>query len=198
MFNSLTASHVYAADQLFATLDPTLRRLQVEDVGPVVVADTVGFIRHLPHKLVESFRATLEEAVSSDLLVHVIDCADEERDDHNRQVHEVLAEIGADELPMLEVYNKIDLIGQPPRIERNGEGRPVRVWLSARRANGLELLMEALSELLVGDLVDTDVVLSPDKSRLRSRLFALGGVQQEEYNEQGCTCLLYTSDAADE
>ncbi|WP_372777193.1 ribosome rescue GTPase HflX [Litorivivens sp.] len=187
LFNSLTASHVYAADQLFATLDPTLRRLQVADVGPVVVADTVGFIRHLPHKLVESFRATLEEAVSSDLLVHVIDCADEERDDHNRQVHEVLAEIGADELPMLEVYNKIDLIGQPPRIERDSEGRPVRVWLSARRAKGLDLLMEALSERLAGDVVDTDVVLPPEKSRLRSRLFALGGVQQEEYNEQGCT-----------
>lgn len=187
LFNSLTQSDVYAADQLFATLDPTLRRLQVTDVGPVVLADTVGFIRHLPHKLVEAFRATLEEAVSSDLLVHVVDSADEERDLQRQQVHEVLAEIGAAELPMLEVYNKIDLTGQAPRLDRDDNGRPVRVWVSARRGLGLDLLAQALSELLAGDVVETDVLLTPDKSRLRSRLFAQGGVKAEDYSERGST-----------
>ncbi|HCS26323.1 MAG TPA: GTPase HflX, partial [Spongiibacteraceae bacterium] len=185
LFNSLTQSDVYAADQLFATLDPTMRRMQLADVGPVVLADTVGFIRHLPHKLVESFRATLEEAVSSDLLVHVVDSADEERDGHRQQVHAVLEEIGADQLPMLEVYNKIDLNGQSPRIDRDEAGKPYRVWLSARRAQGLELLAQALSELLAGDVVEADVLLPPEKSRLRSRLFAQGGVQAEAYSEQG-------------
>ncbi|MFT5574882.1 MAG: GTP-binding protein HflX [Bermanella sp.] len=185
LFNSLTQSEVYAADQLFATLDPTMRRLQLADVGPVVLADTVGFIRHLPHKLIESFRATLEEAVSSDLLVHVVDSADDERDGHRQQVHAVLAEIGADQLPMLEVYNKIDLSGQSPRIDRDASGKPYRVWLSARRGQGLELLAQALSELLAGDVVEADVLLSPEKSRLRSRLFAQAGVQAEAYSEEG-------------
>ncbi|HCB43376.1 MAG TPA: GTPase HflX, partial [Pseudomonas sp.] len=110
LFNTLTVSEVYAADQLFATLDPTLRRIDLADIGPVILADTVGFIRHLPHKLVEAFRATLEESSQADLLLHVIDAADEERESNVDQVHHVLGEIGALELPMLEVYNKIDLI----------------------------------------------------------------------------------------
>src|SRR5690554_8099555 len=100
----LTEADAYAADQLFATLDPTVRRLELEDVGPVTLVDTVGFIRHLPHRLVEAFRATLEESASADLLLHVVDAAAEQRDEQVGQVEEVLAEIGAGDVPVLEVY----------------------------------------------------------------------------------------------
>ena len=137
LFNYITDSGVYAADQLFATLDPTLRRLELENVGPVVLADTVGFIAHLPHKLVEAFKATLEETLSADLLLHVIDAASDEREDNIYQVHEVLQEIGADEIPRLEIYNKLDLLEQKPRIDRNADGIPERVWLSAATGDGV-------------------------------------------------------------
>ncbi|MDX1505353.1 MAG: ribosome rescue GTPase HflX [Spongiibacter sp.] len=185
LFNALTTSEVYAADQLFATLDPTLRRIAIDDVGPVVMADTVGFIRHLPHKLVEAFRATLEEAVLADLLVHVIDCADPQRRDNITQVKRVLEEIGAHEIPVLEVYNKTDLLGAECKIERDEQGRPVRVWLSARRQEGLELLYQALSEILGGDIVETTIDLTPGQGRLRARLYSLGAVQTEELDEHG-------------
>ena len=109
----LTDADVYAADQLFATLDPTLRRLDIPALGTIVLADTVGFIRHLPHKLVEAFRATLEEAASADLLLHIIDAADEDRSENAEQVEDVLVEIAADEIPRLEIYNKIDMTGPP-------------------------------------------------------------------------------------
>lgn len=149
LFNALTTSEVYAADQLFATLDPTLRRLELADLGPIVLADTVGFIRHLPHKLVEAFRATLEESSNSDLLLHVIDAHEPERMAQIEQVLAVLGEIGADGLPMLEVYNKIDLLeSMEPQIQRDEHGKPERVWLSAREGKGLELLEQAIAELL--------------------------------------------------
>lgn len=185
LFNAMTTSTVYAADQLFATLDPTLRRISLDDVGPVVMADTVGFIRHLPHKLVEAFRATLEEAVLADLLVHVIDCADPERQDNITQVKRVLEEIGAHEIPVLEVYNKTDLLGAESRIERDEQGKPIRVWLSARRNEGLELLYQALNEILGGDIVETTIDLGPSQGRLRARLYSLGAVQSEELDENG-------------
>ena len=185
LFNVLTQAEVYAADQLFATLDPTLRRIAIDDVGPVVLADTVGFIRHLPHKLVEAFRATLEEATLADLLIHVVDCADPERSDNIFQVHSVLEEIGADDIPMLEVYNKTDLLGTPPRIDYDEHGKPVRVWLSARRGQGLDLLKEALTALLGGDVADLALTLSAGDGRLRARLFALDAVKSEALDEQG-------------
>lgn len=144
---------MYAANQLFATLDPTLRRLQLDDLGPVVLADTVGFIRHLPHKLVEAFRATLEESSNADLLLHVIDAYEPERDAQVEQVLAVLGEIGANELPMLEVYNKVDLLPSvEPHIQRDDSGKPVRVWLSAQTGEGLDLLRQAIAELLGEDL----------------------------------------------
>ncbi|MEG0880410.1 MAG: ribosome rescue GTPase HflX, partial [Janthinobacterium sp.] len=128
LFNALTESEVYAADQLFATLDPTLRRLELDDVGPIVLADTVGFIRHLPHKLVEAFRATLEESSNSDLLLHVIDAHEPDRMEQIEQVMAVLGEIGAEGLPILEVYNKLDLLeGVEPQIQRDADGKPQRV-----------------------------------------------------------------------
>ena len=185
LFNALTTAEVYAADQLFATLDPTLRRVEVDDVGPVVLADTVGFIRHLPHKLVEAFQATLQEAAEATLLVHVIDAADPDRDLNVEQVEGVLDEIGALEVPMLKVMNKIDLFDSAPRIERDGQGRPEAVWLSARNGQGLELLQAALSERLAEDVIGFDMLLSPQQGRLRANLHELGAVRQEHYEESG-------------
>ena len=189
LFNSITESQVYAADQLFATLDPTLRRLEIEDVGPVVMADTVGFIRHLPHKLVEAFQATLQEAAEASLLVHVIDAADPDRELNVEQVETVLDEIGALEVPTLKVMNKIDLLDSAPRIERDGEGRPELVWLSAREGRGIELLEQALSECLAEDVIDFTLTLEPEQGRLRAGLHELGAVREESFCEEGQTRL---------
>jgi GTP-binding protein HflX len=190
LFNALTDSEVFAADQLFATLDPTLRRLEVDDLGPIVLADTVGFIRHLPHKLVEAFRATLEESSNSDLLLHVIDAHEPERLAQIEQVLVVLGEIGAQDLPMLEVYNKVDLLeGVEPQIQRDAEGRPQRVWLSARDGRGLDLLRQALAELLGHDMFVSTLYLPQSLARLRAQLFALGVVQSESYDELGRSVL---------
>src|SRR5690606_5593452 len=146
LFNRLTGAEVYAADQLFATLDPTLRRLELPDSTTVVLADTVGFIRHLPHDLVAAFRSTLQETRDADLLLHVIDAHDEERHDRIEQVNRVLRELGAEDVPQIEVFNKIDLTGDAPRLERDADGRVTRVWLSAATGAGLDLLQEALAE----------------------------------------------------
>ena len=190
LFNALTTSEVYAADQLFATLDPTLRRLELDDLGAVVLADTVGFIRHLPHKLVEAFRATLEESSNSDLLLHVIDSHEPERDQQIEQVMAVLGEIGANELPILEVYNKIDLVeGVEPQIQRDGDGKPERVWLSARDGKGLELLRQAVAELLGEDLFIGTLRLPQRLGRLRAQFFELNAVQSESHDEAGDTLL---------
>ncbi|MGM0983617.1 MAG: ribosome rescue GTPase HflX [Pseudomonadota bacterium] len=189
LFNALTSARVYAADQLFATLDPTLRRLEIEDVGPVVLADTVGFIRHLPHKLVEAFRATLQEAAEASLLVHVIDAADPDRELNVAQVEAVLDEIGALEVPTLKVMNKIDLLDSSPRIERDGEGRPEVVWLSSREGKGLELLEQALSERLADDIIDFELCLAPEQGKLRAGLHDLGAVRGERFDDQGRTLL---------
>ena len=152
MFNALTEADVHAEDKLFATLDPTLRRLDLQDTGPIVLADTVGFIRHLPHKLVEAFRATLEETAQADLLLHIIDAHDTERLDNIKQVHDVLEEIDADEVPRLQIYNKIDLLENvEPGIQRDEQGKPARVWVSAINGEGLELINQAISELLRED-----------------------------------------------
>jgi GTP-binding protein HflX len=185
LFNRLTESKVYAADQLFATLDPTLRRLDLENVGPIVLADTVGFISHLPHKLVAAFKATLEETLNADLLLHVIDAATEQREDNIHQVHEVLAEIGADKIPQLQVYNKLDLLEQAPRIDRNAEGQAERVWLSAATGAGTDLLMQAVAELVGWDMVSEELDISPDQGGLRAALYRLGAVENEDYGEDG-------------
>ncbi|MDX1733828.1 MAG: ribosome rescue GTPase HflX [Halioglobus sp.] len=185
LFNRLTDASVYAADQLFATLDPTLRRLDVEGVGPVILADTVGFIAHLPHRLVEAFKATLEETLSADLLLHVIDAADVERDSNIYQVQDVLGEIGASEIPQLEVMNKLDLLEQPPRIDRDSNGRPQRVWVSARDGAGCDLLAQAVGELLGQDMVAEEIQLNPGQGSLRAELYSLGAVQSEHYGDDG-------------
>jgi GTPase len=185
LFNQLTAANVLAVDRLFATLDPTLRKLPVNGLGDVVLADTVGFIRHLPHSLVEAFKATLEEVVQADLLLHVIDASATDGDERTAQVREVLREIGADEQPLLEVYNKIDLVNEQPRVERDGTGQPIRVWLSAHSGVGVELLADAITERLGVDAVSTRVLLSPVAGKTRSWLYRLGAVLQEQVAEDG-------------
>ncbi len=190
LFNALTQAEVYAADQLFATLDPTLRRLDVADCGAVVLADTVGFIRHLPHKLIEAFRATLEETISADLLLHVVDAASDEREENIFQVEEVLQEIAALNIPRLEVFNKLDLLEQPPRIDRDELGKPTRVWLSAHSGAGMELLPLAIAELLGGEMAQLAIELMPEQGRLRAALYKREAVIEESHGEDGC-CQLH-------
>ncbi|THD07045.1 ribosome rescue GTPase HflX [Rhodanobacter lindaniclasticus] len=185
LFNALTRGSVYAADQLFATLDPTVRKIEDLACGPAVIADTVGFIRELPHDLVAAFRATLTEARDADLLLHVGDAADEERARLHRVVDTVLDDIGAGEVPQLQVMNKIDLAGAEPRIERDATGRPVRVWLSAATGAGVDLLRVALGELLGGDRVQSPLHLPLSAGRLHARLKAAGAISAEQVDEHG-------------
>jgi len=186
LFNRMTSAEIYAADQLFATLDATLRRIDVPSFGEAILVDTVGFISHLPHKLVEAFRATLEETSQADLLLHVVDVANEDHDYYIEQVHEVLTEIGADEIPTVQVLNKIDLLdGFVPRIDRDDQGQPQRVWMSARTGEGADLLLQAISEMLGHDIVNQHLTLAPDQGRLRAKLYARGAVTAERVDEQG-------------
>lgn len=186
LFNHVTDAEVYAEDQLFATLDPTMRRIELPDVGAAILADTVGFISHLPHRLVEAFRATLEEAASSALLLHVIDAAAEERARNIEQVEEVLGEIQAAELPQLKVYNKIDLLeSMSPRIDRDDSGKPVAVWLSAQTGQGVTLLFDAIAELLGKEIVQQRLRLGPHQGRLRARLYQQNAILEEGYGEDG-------------
>ena len=185
LFNALTGAHVLVANQLFATLDPTLRRVDVQGVGPLVLADTVGFIRHLPHDLVAAFRATLEETRTADLLLHVVDAHDPEKHAHIDQVNEVLLEIGAEEVPQIRIYNKIDLSGDEPRIDYRDDGRVDRVWVSAVTGAGLELLAEALMTHFHGTQVHGWLHLSPEAGRTRSSLYEIGQVLSEHVDEQG-------------
>ena len=146
LFNALTRGHTYAADQLFATLDTTTRRVFLTGGTPLVLSDTVGFIRQLPHTLVAAFRATLEEAVQADLLLHVVDAGSKTRAAQIAAVNLVLAEIGADRIPQVLVYNKIDLNGAAPRIERDEYGKISGIWISAKTGSGLDLVKQALEE----------------------------------------------------
>jgi len=185
LFNTLTGAGVYAQDQLFATLDPTLRRLELPRGGAVVIADTVGFVRQLPHDLVAAFRSTLQETREADLLLHIIDAHDDERLTTTAQVNEVLEEIGADKVPQIEVYNKIDLLDGTPRIQRDESGQIVRVWLSAVSGEGLELLIEALAENFAAERVVGETLLPPSMGRLRARLYQLDAVEEEQHDEAG-------------
>ena len=190
LFNLLTDSGVFAADQLFATLDPTVRRVDVPDLGAISLADNVGFIRHLPHKLVEAFRATLEESANADLLLHVIDAQSPERDEQIQQVHNVLQDIDASDVPMLEVYNKIDLLENvDAHIQRDEQGKPVRVWISAQQEQGIALLQQAIAELLEDEIYIATVRLTQQDSRLRGKLFDLNAVQQETHADDGASIL---------
>ena len=146
LFNRMTQSKVYAANQLFATLDTTSRKLYIPDTGPIILSDTVGFIKHLPHALVEAFGATLEEAVQADLLLHIVDVASSNRDEQIAQVNKVLTEIGAQDVPQILVLNQIDRIGMEAGLERDEYGRICKVRISAQNGDGLEFLQQALKE----------------------------------------------------
>lgn len=186
LFNRITDSGVYAADQLFATLDPTLRKIEVPDLGSTILADTVGFIRHLPHDLVAAFKSTLAETREADLQLHVVDVADARRQENIEQVQDVLREIDADDVPQLLVYNKIDLVEEvSPRIDRNDEGRPIRVWLSAQTGVGCELLLQAIGECLAEQMFDENMCIPPKLGRLQGALYRLNAVQKESFDEHG-------------
>ncbi|MDF1765091.1 MAG: GTPase HflX [Gammaproteobacteria bacterium] len=186
LFNRLTSAETYAADQLFATLDSTLRKVDLPNFGQAIMADTVGFISHLPHQLVEAFRATLEETAQADLLLHVIDAAHDNHPEFIVEVETVLAEIGAQEVPQLQVFNKIDLLpGREPELQRDGAGRPRRVWISAKTGAGIATLLEAVSELLAGEMANRLLRVAPTEAKLRSKLYAANYVEGEEISEAG-------------
>ena len=185
LFSALTGAEVFIADQLFATLDPTLRRLELESGQHAVLADTVGFIRELPHDLVAAFRSTLQETEEAALLLHVVDASDPERDSYIETVNGVLAEIGAEGVPQIEVFNKIDLTGQPPGVERDPEGRVRRLWVSAATGAGLDALREEIAARLKSDTVHGWLKLSPAHGRARATLFDLGAVRSEKTDADG-------------
>ncbi len=179
LFNRLTGSQAYAANQLFATLDPTVRRLDLPDARFALLADTVGFVRELPHELVAAFRSTLQEAREASVLLHVIDAADSNRAERIAQVNEVLQDVGAGDLPQIEVYNKADLLNEVPRVELDEHGGIRRVWLSAQTGAGTDLLIEAIGRFLGPELVHRHIVLKPEEGRARAKFFAAGAVLAE-------------------
>jgi GTP-binding protein HflX len=186
LFNTITDAGVYAADQLFATLDPTLRKIELAEVGHAILADTVGFIRHLPHDLVAAFKATLQETQEADLLLHVIDYADDQHLEYTGQVNEVLDEIGAGEVPQLIVCNKIDrLEGVVPKIDRDDTGRPIRVWISAQAGLGIDLLKNALTECLHNTMVKHRLKVPPNEGSLRGMLYNLNCIASQSYSDDG-------------
>lgn len=186
LFNTMTQANVYAADQLFATLDPTLRKIELQDVGPAIIADTVGFIRHLPHDLVAAFKATLQETQEADLLLHVVDIAESGYRETMNEVNSVLEEIEADDIQQLVICNKIDKLDDvEPRIQRNDEGIPTHVWLSAQTGEGLDLLLVALTECLGKSMVSYTLRIPPAESRLRGVLFELNCIASESYDSEG-------------
>lgn len=202
LFNALTEADAYAADQLFATLDPTLRKLELKTEYDTILIDTVGFIRHLPHNLVAAFRSTLEETQEASVLLHVIDAHTEGREGRIAEVNSVLKEVGAEGIDQIEVYNKIDLIPESePRIDRGDDGRPLRVWVSAVSGAGLDLLRQAITEYLQwqdaherGEEIPWGEVavrrryrllLAPSAGRIRTELFKAGVIEKEDHTEQG-------------
>ena len=186
LFNAVTQAKVYVADQLFATLDPTLRRVELEEGQAIVLADTVGFIRQLPHDLVAAFRSTLQETRDADLLLHVVDAASPQRNDNIKQVNAVLAEIEADSRPQLLIFNKIDLLpDMPAHIDYDDVGKPIRVWLSAKTGEGMTLLLQAISEILNKATVHEYLVLPPGEGKLHAKLHAMGSVLLEDTDSQG-------------
>ena len=186
LFNQLTQANVYAADQLFATLDPTLRRLSIQDVGTTILADTVGFIRDLPHDLVSAFKSTLQETTEASLLLHVIDCADPRKLENIAEVNDVLTEIKANEVPLLLIYNKIDQLEDiQPHIEYDDQNKPVAVYLSAQSGDGINLLVDAICERLKNEILHFRLTLSSQEGKIRHHLYRLNCIRKEEISEQG-------------
>ncbi len=185
LFNALTDAGVYVRDQLFATLDPTVRRLDLPDGRTIVLVDTVGFIRDLPHELIAAFRSTLKEAREADLILHLIDASDEQCWQRVRQVNVVLKELDADKVPQIRVYNKIDKVDRPPRVVHNRYGQGRAVWLSAETGVGLPMLLDVISERLHRDTLHGVIHLDHSQGRQRAKLFELGAVLGEVQQEDG-------------
>ncbi len=186
LFNRLTHAHVYAQDQLFATLDPTLRRLSLPEGDAVVLADTVGFISRLPHELVAAFKSTLQETVEASLLLHVIDAASHRRNENVAEVEDVLAQIGANKVPILEVHNKIDLLEEAQaRVDRDDQGIAIRVWCSAQTGVGMDLLIDALQERFHQAHVRKHVHVRAEDGRLRAMLHERTHVLQMQTLDDG-------------
>jgi GTP-binding protein HflX len=185
LFNALTDAGVYVKDQLFATLDPTVRRLDLPEGEHVVLADTVGFVRDLPHELVAAFRSTLQEAREADLILHLIDASDPNRWQRVRQVNSVLKQLDADQVPQIRVYNKIDKLDREPRMTNNRHGEGRAVWLSAVTGEGLPMLKEAIASRLRRKTTHRKIHLQPAQGRQRAKLFELGAVLNEEVLEDG-------------
>jgi GTPase len=189
LFNRLTGAQTYAADQLFATLDPTVRRLNLPDARFALLADTVGFVRDLPHELVAAFRSTLQEARESALLLHVVDAADPQHAERIEQVNRVLDEVGAGSLPRVEVFNKVDALGEVPRSEVDESGYVRRVWVSAQTGAGVDLVVAALGEFLGPEIVHQHIRLEPRSGRARARFFEAGAVLAEHVLDTGASDL---------
>ncbi|HMD74881.1 MAG TPA: ribosome rescue GTPase HflX [Steroidobacteraceae bacterium] len=185
LFNSLTGSATYVADQLFATLDPTVRKIKLAGVGEVVLADTVGFIRELPHELVAAFRSTLQEARDADLLLHVVDASDPARNERIEQVRAVLRGIGAGELRELVVFNKIDSIDERARIVDGADGLPAQAWVSAVTGSGLEDLREGLVRAVRPNRVVRTLRIDLGAASVRSALYARNAVRCERQQDDG-------------
>ncbi|MFI4956504.1 MAG: ribosome rescue GTPase HflX [Gammaproteobacteria bacterium] len=189
LFNYLAKENVYAADQLFATLDPTSRQIELRGVGSVVLIDTVGFIRHLPHALIDAFRATLEETQQADLLLHVVDASDIEWPEKVAQVNEVLEEIGANDVPTLMLFNKVDQLEIKPENKVDETGRVTQLAVSAVTGQGLDELGNAIASHIEKDMCRETIVLPPDASRLRGKLYDAGAVTHETTQEDGSMVL---------
>ena len=185
LFNKITGADVYTADKLFATLDPTLRCFTVAPDVSVILADTVGFIRHIPHHLIDAFHATLEETRQADLLLHIIDTGNNLRHTHIDQVNKVIQDIGAGHIPQIEIYNKIDLNDTAPRMETDENGLPRRVWLSASTGAGIDLLQQAVCRFITGKLKRHCLLLPASAGKLRAQLFNIGAVENEHIDKNG-------------
>jgi GTP-binding protein HflX len=197
LFNALTGSATYVADQLFATLDPTVRRVKLAGVGEVVLADTVGFVRALPHELIAAFRSTLQEARDAELLLHVVDASDPFRDERIEQVREVLQGIGAGDVPELRVFNKIDLVEEKPRVLMGANGIPTQVWTSAVTGAGLEELRVAIAQAVRPNQVRRTLHLELQAAAVRSDLFRRNAVRVEHQCEDGSWNLEVELDASE-
>jgi GTP-binding protein HflX len=197
LFNRLTQANVHAADQLFATLDPTLRRIEIADYGAAVLADTVGFIRELPHDLVAAFKSTLQESQDADLVLLVVDYADSDHQSKLDQVQRVLTEIEADAVPQLLVWNKIDQCDLTARIDYDEQGIAQAVFVSAHRGDGIDLLQQAIRQRLSTDYVQLKLSLPSEAGEWRARLHQLKAVKQETFSEQGNALVTISLSAAD-
>lgn len=185
LFNHITDAKVYAEDQLFATLDTTMRRIELAEFGAAILSDTVGFIRDLPHSLVEAFHSTLEEVSNAHLLLHVVDVVSNYRDECITEVDKVLKEIDASSIPTIMVFNKIDLNGRSPKVKRNDDGLVSAVWLSAHTGSGVDLLLAAITEHLSLLHTRCRITLPASQGRLRANLYQKSVVKTESVNDDG-------------